>query len=114
MAFADVGVFGFVDQGPEVFEEAEVVGIGIAIEGDGEVEGLLLDDFEGGAEDLRRELQKARRHKVGKEKFGFAVRWEITRYDAGEMSVLISDLLGLTRRNSHTKEPVPIRMAHGF
>jgi hypothetical protein len=49
VAFADAGVFGFVDQGPEVFEDAEVIGIGIAIESDSEVEGLLLEDFEGGA-----------------------------------------------------------------
>ena len=48
VAFADVGVFGLVDEGPKVFEHAEVFGIGIAIEGDGEVEGLLLEDFEGG------------------------------------------------------------------
>jgi hypothetical protein len=47
VAFADGGVLGFVDKGPELVEGGEVAGLGVAVEGEGEVEGLLFEDFEG-------------------------------------------------------------------
>jgi hypothetical protein len=47
VAFADGGVFAFMDEGPNAFEFGKVVGIGVAIVGGGEVEGLLFEEFEG-------------------------------------------------------------------
>jgi hypothetical protein len=51
VALADGGVFGFVDEGPELSEGGEVFGVGVAVESESEVEGLLFEEFEGaGAE----------------------------------------------------------------
>ena len=47
VALADGGVFGAVDEGPELFDDGEVVGVVVAVVGDSEVEGHLLEDFEG-------------------------------------------------------------------
>ena len=47
VALADLGVFGFVDEGPEFFEDVQVGGVGVAVVREGEVEGLLFEEFEG-------------------------------------------------------------------
>jgi hypothetical protein len=47
MAFADGGVAGAADDFVEVVEGAEVVGVAVAVVSEGEVEGLLFEEFEG-------------------------------------------------------------------
>jgi hypothetical protein len=47
VAFAGAGGAGFVDEGGEFFEEAEVVGIALAMVREGEVEGLFFEESEG-------------------------------------------------------------------
>ena len=47
VALADGGAFSFVDEGPELFEGVQVVGIAVAVVCESEVEGLLFEEFEG-------------------------------------------------------------------